>query len=257
MTITDFELDALGNLWKDGEMILLEVGSVDEVKELFDICIEKIRQSHITPINPPVPPPSPTETVETEIIVKKKYKILKGKVITDDAGSNLAIHTPTNDDMDKVIKILEKMYNTDLSTLKYSYMKKKDVKQGVCGYLQGLNYNQEWLESPTIVIKCCDEDKLQIHKLLDVKKVSSLYLWFPQRLQQEHRFMKASITTTKYPIYIISKGRYFRNKKYQAPKTVQYLNTIGVDYTIVVEPDEVDEYAKSIPREKIIVLPEK
>ncbi len=255
MIFTDFELDVRGNFTQDDEKILLEVGSIDEVKELFDICIEKIRQSHITPINPPIPPDSPTETAETETVEKKKYKILTGKFVVDDEYSNLAIHTPTKEDMDKVVKVLENMYDYDLSTLKYTYMKRKDVKQGVCGYLQGLTYNDEWLESPTIVVKCCDEDKEHIHKLLDVKKVSSQYLWFPQRREQEHRFMKASITTNKYPIYVISKGRYFRNKKYQAPKTIQYLQKIGVDYRIVVEPDELDEYAKNIPREKIVVLP--
>ena len=125
--ICEFELDAYGNFTKDGEEILLEVGSVDELKELYDKCFEKIRQSHTNPI----PPPSPTETAETEII-EKKMKILTGKFIADDAGSNLAIHTPTKEDMDKVIKVLEKRFEFDLSTLKYTYMKRKDVKQGVC-----------------------------------------------------------------------------------------------------------------------------
>jgi hypothetical protein len=252
--ITDFEIDGSGNLTQDGELICLEVETLEDVKELYEICIEKVKQSHITPVS--APPPSPTETTETEII-EKKMKILTGKFIADEYGSNLAIHTPTNDDMDKVIKILEKRFEFDLSTLKPTYMKRKDVKQGVCGYLQGLTYNDEWLNAPTIVVKCCDEDKDDIHKLLGVNRVSSQYLWFPERIKQDKHFMKASITTTKYPIYVISKGRYFRNKKYQAPKTIQYLQTIGIDYRIVVEPQELENYAKSIHRSKIVVLPEK
>ena len=256
--ITDFEIDGSGNLTQDGELISLEVETLEDVKDLYEICMEKVRQSQITPVS--APPPSPTETAETEIIKKEKDKdmrILTGKFIYEDGGSNLAIHTPTKEDMDKVIKVLEKLFEFDLSTLKYTYMKRKDVKQGVCGYLQGLTYNDKWLNAPTIVVKCCDEWKDSIHQLLGVNRVSSQYLWYPERIKQDKQFMKASITKTKYPIYVISKGRYFRNKKYQAPKTIQYLQKINVDYRIVVEPQELENYAKSIPREKIVVLPEK
>lgn len=55
--------------------------------------------------------------------------------------------------------------------------------------------------------------------------------------------------TSKYPIYIISKGRY-RN-----PLTARALDICGIKYKIVVEPGEYNEYCKSIEKNKIIILP--
>jgi len=56
-------------------------------------------------------------------------------------------------------------------------------------------------------------------------------------------------TITRYPVYIISKGRYDTN--YTA-KTLEYM---GIPYTLVVEPQEYLEYAKVINSKKILVTP--
>ena len=53
----------------------------------------------------------------------------------------------------------------------------------------------------------------------------------------------------KYPIYIISKGRW--EKRY----TAKSLDSMGVPYHIVIEPQEYKKYAAVIPREKILKLP--
>lgn len=53
----------------------------------------------------------------------------------------------------------------------------------------------------------------------------------------------------RFPIYIISKGRWQRR---QTSKT---LEEMGVPYRIVVEPKEYEMYAEVIDKEKIIVLP--
>lgn len=55
---------------------------------------------------------------------------------------------------------------------------------------------------------------------------------------------------TKYPIYIISKGRWERRQ------TVKTLDSMGVDYSIVIEPDEYNNYSSVINNNKIIVLPD-
>jgi len=55
--------------------------------------------------------------------------------------------------------------------------------------------------------------------------------------------------TSKYPIYIISKGRSHN------PLTARAMNVNGIDYRIVVEPNEVTEYEKVIDKSKILVLP--
>jgi len=54
----------------------------------------------------------------------------------------------------------------------------------------------------------------------------------------------------KYPIYIISKGRH------EKPLTANSLDSMGVDYRICVEPNEINDYKKSIQEDKIIKLPE-
>jgi len=53
----------------------------------------------------------------------------------------------------------------------------------------------------------------------------------------------------KFPIYIISKGRW------ESRHTSRALETIGVPYRIVIEPQEFDQYAAVIDSEKILVLP--
>jgi hypothetical protein len=55
---------------------------------------------------------------------------------------------------------------------------------------------------------------------------------------------------TKYPIYIISKGRWDRRQ------TVKTLDLMNVEYKICVEPSEYGEYARFIHTDKIIKLPE-
>ena len=53
----------------------------------------------------------------------------------------------------------------------------------------------------------------------------------------------------KYPIYIPSKGRW------ESRLTSRTLEEMGVDYKIVVEPQEYDNYAAVIDPKKILVLP--
>jgi len=54
----------------------------------------------------------------------------------------------------------------------------------------------------------------------------------------------------KYPIYIISKGRW------DTRLTSKALEKMNVPYSIVVEPQEYENYAKVIDRKKILILPE-
>ena len=53
----------------------------------------------------------------------------------------------------------------------------------------------------------------------------------------------------KYPIYIISKGRWERRQ------TVKTLESMNVKYKIVVEPSEYEQYANVIDESNILVLP--
>lgn len=53
----------------------------------------------------------------------------------------------------------------------------------------------------------------------------------------------------KYPIYIISKGRWQRRQ------TVKAMEVMGIPYKIIIEPQEYDNYAEVIDKENILVLP--
>ncbi len=53
----------------------------------------------------------------------------------------------------------------------------------------------------------------------------------------------------KYPIYVISKGRF------DSRLTIRALERMGVEYNIVIEPQEHDQYSKVIDSKKILVLP--
>lgn len=55
----------------------------------------------------------------------------------------------------------------------------------------------------------------------------------------------------KYPIYIVSKGRW------ETRLTSKALERINVPYYIVVEAHERDQYAAVIDPAKVLVLPEK
>lgn len=53
----------------------------------------------------------------------------------------------------------------------------------------------------------------------------------------------------KYPVYIISKGRW------ESRLTSKALEEINVPYKIVIEPQEYKEYSEVIDKEKILILP--
>lgn len=56
-------------------------------------------------------------------------------------------------------------------------------------------------------------------------------------------------TLPTYPVYVISKGR-FKN-----PLTARFLLRDGVPFTLIVEPQEADDYRRSLPDANIEVLP--
>ena len=77
-------------------------------------------------------------------------------------------------------------------------------------------------------------------------------LWYP-KAEIEHYADKRYISTRplqpKYPVYVISKGRWDK------PLTAMALEECGVPYHIVVEPQEYDKYTDVISSHKILTLP--
>lgn len=54
---------------------------------------------------------------------------------------------------------------------------------------------------------------------------------------------------SKYPIYIISKGRAYK------PLTAKLFEKAGIDYLIAVEPQEKNDYINALSEQRIILLP--
>lgn len=77
-------------------------------------------------------------------------------------------------------------------------------------------------------------------------------LWYP-KAEIEHyadkRYVSDRPLLPKYPVYVISKGRW------KNPLTAMALEECGVPYRIVVEPQEYDKYSDVISSDKILVTP--
>tara|TARA_R110000851_G_scaffold47424_1_gene115073 strand:- start:37540 stop:38454 length:915 start_codon:yes stop_codon:yes gene_type:complete len=96
-----------------------------------------------------------------------------------------------------------------------------------------LNWVNEWVNMPHFVIPTRDTEARNKIDITDVQKIADLN----------------TSKQPKYPIYIISKGR----SKY--PQTARALEGLGIDYKIVIEPTEYDEYSAVIDKERILTLP--
>lgn len=77
-------------------------------------------------------------------------------------------------------------------------------------------------------------------------------VWYPRaeigRIADK-RYVSNAATNPRYPVYVISKGRW------ESRLTAKALDAIGVPYHIVVEPQEYDNYAAVIEPSKILTLP--
>jgi hypothetical protein len=77
-------------------------------------------------------------------------------------------------------------------------------------------------------------------------------IWYPQAEIERYadkRYVSDRPLFPQYPIYIVSKGRW------EKPLTARQLESFGVSYRIVVEPQEYEHYAKVIDPQKILTLP--
>ncbi len=77
------------------------------------------------------------------------------------------------------------------------------------------------------------------------------YIWHPPQEKQKHDYREGEtqVPQNKYPIYVISKGRYDTNV------TARNLDLLGIDYNLVVEPQELDQYKAAKLKGKIYPLP--
>lgn len=95
------------------------------------------------------------------------------------------------------------------------------------------NWINEWVNMPHFIIPTRDTEKRNQIDITDVQKIADL----------------STSKQPKYPIYIISKGR-FNN-----PQTARALDALGIDYKVVIESTEYDDYSAVIDKERILILP--
>lgn len=77
-------------------------------------------------------------------------------------------------------------------------------------------------------------------------------LWFPEAeigRYANKRYRSVEPKHPRYPVYVISKGRW------ESRLTAKALDKIGVEYRIVIEPQEFDQYATVIDPARILTLP--
>jgi len=97
-----------------------------------------------------------------------------------------------------------------------------------------------------------DEDRRAFLTLLGERPDRRKSIWYPQvkYLTQSVQDAPSTIVPAgRYPIYVISKGRW------DSRLTVKALEKLGLEFSLVVEPQEFEAYADVINPEKIHVLP--
>lgn len=109
--------------------------------------------------------------------------------------------------------------------------------------------------NPTYMVKFpADEDREHLGELLGMKITSTTRsVWYPHKPEHRHTglmYVVDEVIQPKYPVYILSKGRY------ETRHTSKTLEEMKVDYKIVVEPQEYDLYSANISKDKILILPD-
>lgn len=97
-----------------------------------------------------------------------------------------------------------------------------------------------------------ETDRKEFLELLGENLARRKSIWYPQMKylkQSEKQTAAVKVPTNRYPVYVISKGRW------ETRLTSKALEKLGIPYHIVVEPQERDQYAAVIGEEKILVLP--
>lgn len=75
-------------------------------------------------------------------------------------------------------------------------------------------------------------------------------VFFPLQKSKKKEYRYTKNTSLKYPIYVISKGRWEKRL------TINALEEMSIPYKVIVEPEEYNNYLKYVSAENILVLPE-
>lgn len=131
-----------------------------------------------------------------------------------------------------------------------------DMTPGWVGHWQGMpSYEHQDLQAQRQVVLNfrTPEDRREFAKLIGQKMTpSTRSIWYPEAeiaRYADKYYRSDQRPALRYPVYIISKGRW------ETRLTSKALEELKVPYYIVVEPQEYDAYAAVIPPKKILRLP--
>jgi len=195
-------------------------------------------------------------------IISKKDKLDNKKY------QNITFQSKDKDTMDEFVeklKIILQKINLTLPDVKYNYYNNKLNSEIKCDYFYMPTFKvmDMFLRVPnlTLTIEKTD-DPIRTQFIQDLRAINNYTisdktntLWYPSRPlslspYKNKMFYNPITVKNHFPIYVISKGRW--EKRF----TQRYLEWSELDYLIVVEPQEYNEYAKVIPNHKILVCPE-
>lgn len=128
----------------------------------------------------------------------------------------------------------------------------------------GTSWDEHWQGMPEFEQEDCEpdssinvqfrnkEDRRRFLELLGEHPERLKSIWYPKMEYLKQSIVmteKANVSNGRYPIYIISKGRW------ESRLTSRALEKLGISYRIVIEPQELKQYAGVIDPAKILQLP--
>jgi hypothetical protein len=202
------------------------------------------------------------------------YCVLDGGNIERDANKRnyqkkfhqITIHSPNENEMNNFISRIDAVFgkwklNLWIENVEYELLptSKRDVEKecywtGMCDF----KVDEDFVKMPFIklLVQVCEKEK-DFLKDLSIATGQNFtekttYLWFPFRPEPKsakNYYHTEEKVQPKYPIYIISKGRW------EERLTSKYLEWADIPYKIVIEADEYDKYSAVISPEKILIMP--
>ena len=201
--------------------------------------------------------------------IKNEFIEIKGDEIyilcspSNEKLKKITIHAESNNKMKELIFKLSKILNYEIVIKKFNYIKKNEnlLKNMDWYEMPEFKQNINLFKYPKIYLNFdynnCKDIILKFSKLINIPiNEKTSFFWYEKKpldlkLNKNKMFITEKKYIPKYPIYIISKGRWKQRK------TSKYLESCNIDYKIVIEKSEFEEYSKYIDKKKILILPEK
>jgi len=161
----------------------------------------------------------------------------------------------TTNDWNKFLLLIKDEFNINLDLIKPKIEKLDELKT-FDKWLPEFKYCDDNWEY--IKIYCLDtQDKNKLSKILNIKiSDTEKSIWYPIRpdLGSKELYWKSDFKNSKYPIYIISKGRYLPERRY----TQKHMKSMTDDYYLVVEENEYNLYLENgVPEKNLLMFTNK